>query len=164
MLAFAAHPAQWALLAQRPELAGAAVEEVVRLYPTTPVLSRWATENLTFQGLDIPAGTQVMILVEAANTDPAVFGLDAAAFDITASRPPALTFGAGPHFCLGAQLARIELREALILLARRLRGVAVDGPVTSRPPVGITGPVTVPLRFTPHEPAPHAAPIRGEEA
>jgi cytochrome P450 len=148
LLAFAAHPAQWALLAERPELATPAVEEIVRLYPTTPVLSRWAAEDLTFQGLDIPAGTQIMILVGAANTDPAVFGPGAAAFDITARRPPALTFGAGPHFCLGAWLARTELREALTLLAGRLHDVAVDGPVASRPPVGITGPVALPLRYT----------------
>jgi cytochrome P450 len=74
MLAFAAHPQQWELLAERPELAVPAVEEIVRLFLATPVLSRWAAEDLTFQGLDIPAGTQIMILVGAANTDPAVFG------------------------------------------------------------------------------------------
>ena len=148
LLAFAAHPAQWALLAERPELAAPAVEEIVRLHPTTPALSRWAAEDLTFQGLDVPAGTQIRIMVAAANTDPAVFGPDETAFDITAHRPPALTFGAGPHFCLGAALARTELREALTLLAGLLSDVAVDGPVSSRPPVGITGPVALPLRFT----------------
>jgi cytochrome P450 len=149
LLALAAHPEQWALLAERPDLAAAAVDEIVRLHPTTPALSRWAAEDLTFQGLDIPAGTQIRIMVGAANTDPVVFGTDAGAFDITAHRPPALTFGAGPHFCLGAALARTELREALRLLAGRLPDISIDGPVTSRPPVGITGPVTLPLRFTP---------------
>lgn len=148
LVALAAHPAQWALLAERPDLAAAAVDEIVRLHPTTPALSRWAAEDLTFQGLDIPAGTQIRIMVGAANTDPAAFGPDAAAFDISVRRPPALTFGAGPHFCLGAALARAELREALPLLAGRLPDIAVDGPVTYRPPVGITGPVTLPLRFS----------------
>ena len=148
LLAFAAHPAQWALLAERPELAAPAVEEIVRLHPTTPALSRWAAEDLTFQGLDVPAGTQIRIMVAAANTDPAVFGPDETAFDITAHRPPALTFD-GPHFCLGAALWRAaELREALTLLAGLLSDVAVDGPVSSRPPISITGPVALPLRFT----------------
>ncbi|MGH4000464.1 MAG: cytochrome P450, partial [Pseudonocardiaceae bacterium] len=60
-----------------------------------------------------------------------------------------LTFGGGIHYCLGAWLARIEMREALPILARRLGDVALDGLVGSRPHLGITGPVTLPLRFSP---------------
>jgi cytochrome P450 len=144
---FAEHPEQWALLTTRPELAAAAVEEVMRVRPTVTSIGRWSTEEFTFQGLRIPKGISVALLVAVANSDPAVFG--DARFDITAIRPGQLTLGAGVHFCLGAWLARVEMRVALPILATRLCDIAPDGPVTSRPPIGITGPITLPLRFTP---------------
>ena len=144
---FAAHPEQWALLGARPELAASAVDEVMRVRPTVTSIGRWSTEDFTYQGLRIPKGSSVALLVAVANSDPAVFGN--ATFDITAIRPAQLTFGAGVHFCLGAWLARGEMRVALPILAARLRDLAPDGPVTSRPAIGITGPITLPLRFTP---------------
>ena len=144
---FAEHPDQWALLAARPELATAAVEEVMRVRPTATSIGRWASEGFTFHGLQIPQGSSVSLLVATANTDPAVFGDPA--FDITVTRPPQLTFGAGVHFCLGAGLARAQMRAALPILAARLPELALDGPVTSRPPIGLTGPIALPLRFTP---------------
>jgi cytochrome P450 len=69
-------------------------------------------------------------------------------FDITAQRTAQLTFGGGIHHCLGAGLARTEMREALPILASRLGDIALAGPVPSRPHIGITGPITLPLRFT----------------
>jgi hypothetical protein len=147
MTTFAAHPDQWRLLAQRPELAGTAVEEVMRVSPTTPIVGRIATEDFTFQGVDIPAGTHLALLLAAANAEPDTFG--AAPFDITAQRPAQLTFGGGIHYCLGTWLARIEMREALPILAARLPNIAIAGPFTSRPQAGITGPITLPLRWTP---------------
>lgn len=80
------------------------------------------------------------------SAEPDTFG--DAPFDITAQRTAQLTLGGGIHYCLGAWLARIEMREALPILATRLGHIALDGPVASRPHVGITGPITLPLRFT----------------
>ena len=67
--------------------------------------------------------------------------------DITFSRPPSFTFGGGIHYCLGANLARTEMAEALPLLARRLGPIEPDGDPTWRPAIGIGGPVTLPIRF-----------------
>lgn len=146
MATFAEHPQQWRMLAEYPELAAGAVEEVMRVNPATPVIGRVATEDFTFQGLDIPAGTHLALFVAAANIEPDTFG--DTAFDITAKRPAQLTFGGGIHHCLGSWLARIEMREALPLLASRMPDLAVGGPFTSRPALGITGPLTLPLRWT----------------
>jgi cytochrome P450 len=79
-----------------------------------------------------------------------------APFDITVQRPAQLTFGGGVHYCLGAWLARMEMREALPVLAARMPDLTTAGPIDFRPPVGITGPITLPLRFTPtpHLPEP----------
>ncbi len=142
---FTDHPQQWRLLAERPEVATTAVEELMRVNPAVTVLDRMAIEDFTFQGVDIPAGTHIALFVAAANTEPDTFG--DAPFDITAQRTAQLTFGGGIHYCLGTWLARTEMREALPILASRLGDIALDGPVVSRPHIGITGPVTLPLRF-----------------
>jgi cytochrome P450 len=143
---FADHLDQWQLLAQRPELADTAVEELMRVNPTTPAVVRLATEDFAFQGVTIPAGTHVTLFLATTNTEPDTFG--DVPFDITAQRTAQLTFGGGIHYCLGAWLARTEMREALPILASRLGDIALDGPLVSRPHIGITGPVTLPLRFS----------------
>ena len=146
MITFAQHLDQWRLLAECPELASTAVEELMRVNPATPVVGRIATEDFTFQGVDIQAGAHVALFIATANTEPDTFG--DAPFDITAQRTAQLTFGGGIHFCLGSWLARIEMREALPILATRLGDIALDGAVATRPHVGITGPIALPLRFT----------------
>jgi cytochrome P450 len=147
---FARHPEQWAALGERPELAGNAVTEVLRTTPAVTGTTRLATCDIEVDGTVIPSGTIVSLDAWAGNTDPAVYGPDAADFDITADRPvPPLTFGAGIHYCLGANLARAELTEALATLARRLGPIEVAGDPQWRPALGITGPVTLPLRFAP---------------
>jgi cytochrome P450 len=142
------HPGQWALLAARPDLAAAAIDEGLRLVPATPVTGRLAIADMEVDGVAIPAGTHLSMVLAAGNTDPEVFGSDAGRCDITLTRPaPALTFGAGIHHCLGRALARAEMAEALPLFARRLGPIALDGEPLRRPPFGITGPVTLPIRF-----------------
>ena len=84
----------------------------------------------------------------AANHDPDVYE-HPEVFDISLEREPQLTFGGGPHFCLGANLARAEMQEALPILADRMPDVAADGEPEWRTPGGIFGPVALPLRFTP---------------
>jgi len=69
-------------------------------------------------------------------------------FDRTATRPAtALTFGADIHYCLGSMLARIEMAEALTVLAQRLGPITLEGQPRHRPALGITGPVSLPIRF-----------------
>jgi cytochrome P450 len=142
---FLAHPAQWARLAEAPALATRAVEEVMRVRPAVPVIWRVAAEDFEFRGLKIAAGTVLSMFVVAAHTDPRVFG--PTEFDIGLERPAQLTFGSGIHYCLGAPLARAEMGEALPILAARLHNPELAGSVRWRSPLGICGPVTLPIRF-----------------
>jgi cytochrome P450 len=144
---FADHPYQWALLAERPEFAGQAVEEVLRHWPTSFTAVRVAVEDVDLEGLQFPMGTYVVLNTAAANRDPHRYD-DPERFDITRNGAPAmLTLGGGAHRCLGAHLARVELAEALVVMARRMPGIRVAGPVPWRPIVGITGPKTLPIDF-----------------
>jgi cytochrome P450 len=148
---FARHPDQWALLAERPELAPRAVEESMRFVGTIRGTGRYASEDVEYRGVVFPAGTFVFPSLIAANFDPAAF--DAArTFDIRKepTTVPQLSFGSGIHYCLGASLARAELQEALPLLARRMPGLELDGEVVWKPDtVAIWGPERLPLRFEP---------------
>ena len=147
MVTFADHRDQWRLLGERPDLAKQAVEEVMRWHPSSNAVYRYAAEDFDFGGRRIEAGTMLMIGVQAAQRDPRAYP-GGRAFDITAARQaPVLQFGGGPHYCLGAPLARMELGEALPALARRLGAPKVAGPVTWRPAIGITGPNELPLSF-----------------
>ncbi len=139
---FAQHPDQWAALAADPGLAAAAVEEVLRFEPITPLTARITREELTFRDVRFPAGTIVLAAAITANQDDG-------GFDIRAerSRERSLTFGAGPHFCLGASLARAELAEALTFLAPRMPGLALDGAPRYDTPLGVYGLLALPLRW-----------------
>jgi cytochrome P450 len=122
---FAEHPDQWALLADEPTLVPRAVEEVLRFEPVTPFTARICLEQVEYRDVIFPPGTIVAVCAERANRQ----GEDGESFDITASRDTRLlTFGAGTHYCLGANLARAELEEALAFLAPRTPGLALDGP------------------------------------
>jgi cytochrome P450 len=140
------HPAQWALLARRPELGRGAVEEVMRVNPTVTWITRQAIEDVDFQGLRIPAGTIVQALSHSAGTDPRVMSGD---FDITAERLPHMGFGGGVHHCLGHWVARTDMSVALPLLARRLPDARPDGPGEWLPISGNTGALRFPITFTP---------------
>lgn len=147
MVTFAEHPEQWNLLAQRPELTAQAVEEIMRWFPSTTIAYRCATEDIDYGDLHIEKGTFLTMCVHTAQRDPRVFK-NGGSFDITAtSTVPPLLFGAGPHHCLGAALARTELCEALPALVDRLGPPSIAGPVSWRPPTGIYGPNELPLRF-----------------
>ena len=155
MQAFLDHPAQWRLLAERPELGPAAVEEVMRIRPTTTWVTREAMADFTFDGLVISAGTTIHLFCESAGTDPGDAG-DAgpggavAGFDITAGeRRPHFGFGGGIHYCLGHYVARTDMCEALTVLARRLREPRPGGEAAWLPDSGNTGPVLLPIAFDP---------------
>lgn len=142
-----AHPDQWRLLAERPDLGANAVEEVMRVNPTVTWVTREALEDVELQGLRIPAGGIVQVLSHAAGTDPAA--MPDPSFDITQVRPPHHGFGAGVHHCLGHFVARTDLAVALPLLARRMPDALPDGPGLWLPVSGNTGAVRFPIRFTP---------------
>jgi cytochrome P450 len=125
MRLFATHPAQWDLLAAEPARVPAAVAEVLRYEPITPFTARICTGDIEHRGVLFPAGSIVAICAERANREEAA----GEQFDITAERDGrALTFGAGPHFCLGSNLARAELEEAITFLAPRAPGLRLAGP------------------------------------
>jgi cytochrome P450 len=147
----AEHPDQWELLRERPELATAAVEEALRFEPITPFTARILTEEVEFRGVDFPEGTVVMVCAFTGNREPDEEAEDeTVSFDITAdrgrSRP--LTFGAGPHYCVGANLARAELQEALGFLAERVTGLSLVGEPSYGSITGIYGLSELPVRLT----------------
>nr|AGC71634.1 putative cytochrome P450 hydroxylase [uncultured bacterium A1Q1_fos_1025] len=146
---FAEHPDQWALLAERPELAARAVEESMRHFGAVRGTVRYASCDIEYRDVLFPAGTFISIGLAEANHQASVFP-DPDRFDITKPAPeqPQLTFGSGIHYCLGASLARAELQEALPLLAQRMPNLRLDGPVTWKPDgVGIFGPAVMPITF-----------------
>lgn len=148
---FAQHPDQWQLLAANPELVGRAVEEVIRYEPITPFTARILVEEVDYRGVTFPADTVILCCAFSGNRDPGALGEGAdAGFDIAAERKRAraLTFGAGIHYCLGANLARAELEEALAHLAPRLRDLRLDGEPRYDTINGVYGIEALPLAFT----------------
>jgi cytochrome P450 len=150
MTVFSRHPAEWVRLADHPELAAPAVEEVMRVAGVVSVIPRVTTRDLDLGEWRIPAGTLVSLSLAGANHDPAVYP-DPQRFDMVAARPEAqIGFGGGAHHCLGASLARAEMQVALPILARTLRDLQLaETPPWRSPLGGISGPLTLKLRFTP---------------
>jgi cytochrome P450 len=144
----AEHPQQWAALRADPALAPAAVEEALRYEPITPFTARILVEDVEYRGVTFPRETILLICSFAANRDSVE---DADRFDLTAERDAGkpLTFGAGTHYCLGANLARAELQEALRFLAERVEALALDGEPVYEGIQGVYGLRELPLRLTP---------------
>jgi cytochrome P450 len=149
----AEHADQWELLAEDLSLADAAVEEALRYEPITPFTARILVEDVEFRDVTFPEGTIVMVCAFTGNRD-----LDADAsgaggadvFDITADRGRArsLTFGAGVHYCLGANLARVELQEGLAFLSEHMHDLRLDGEPVFEGVSGIYGLAELPIAFS----------------
>ncbi|MGC0314363.1 cytochrome P450 [Kitasatospora acidiphila] len=122
------HPEQYRLLMRRPELLASAVEEMLRFWPPVVDFRRTAVRDLELAGVRIRRGQKVVVYHASANRDEAVFP-EADRFDITRTPNDHVSFGYGPHFCLGAQLARTQLK-AMIRQVLELPGLepAVAGP------------------------------------
>lgn len=120
------------------------VEEVARFEPPVHVTSRWAARDVTIAGVDIPAGARVVVVLAAGNRDPGQFG-SPNVFDPERAEGQPLSFGGGVHFCLGAALARLEVRTALPLLVRRFPGIALGGVAGYRDRWVIRGLRTLPV-------------------
>ena len=119
LAALADHPEQRAALAADESLIPAAVEEMLRWVTPIVAMSRTTTCPVEIGEAHIDAGSYLIMLYAAANRDETVFGADAHEFDVTRSPNPHLAFGIGEHFCLGAQLARLEARIVFTEILRR---------------------------------------------
>jgi cytochrome P450 len=143
----AEHSDQWQALRADPRgLASAAVEEALRYEPITPFTARILIDAVEYRGVTFPANT--IILVSAWHAHRAVTPA-ADAFDLTAPRAGRrlLTFGAGIHYCVGANLARAEMQEGLAFLAERVSALALDGEPEFGTPSGIYGLDRLPLKL-----------------
>ena len=122
------HPDQLGRVFDDPGLIPVWIEETLRYDTSTQLLARHLTEDVTLHGVTAPRGAQVLLAIGSANHDEAVFS-DPDSFDISRSEDELaqiLSFGAGRHFCLGANLARLEARVALDELVRRVSSIEVD--------------------------------------
>jgi cytochrome P450 len=145
-LALLRHPAQLALLRDDPALIDNAVEELLRYDSPVQASRRVTLEPVTISGVAIPAGAFVMASLGSANRDEEYFGPDAA--EVRIDRENArqhVSFGGGPHHCLGASLARLEASIALARLTTRFPGLAACGPVTWNGRINLRGPAHLPV-------------------
>jgi len=128
LVAFAEHPEQWDLLRADPAVLGNAVEEILRFVAPVACFARTTTCDVEVAGHQIEAGERVSIWFPAANRDPRTFDRPDE-FDITRDPNPHVAFGGGgAHFCLGAHLARNEIRAMFAELLARFPGVEITGP------------------------------------
>lgn len=126
VLALAEHPGQWAALRADRGLLPKAVEEIVRWTTPSPSKRRTATRPVELRGTEIAPGDKVLVWEGSANRDEAVFA-EPDAFDVRRDPNPHLGFGHGTHFCLGANLARLEIRVLLEELLARFSMIEVVG-------------------------------------
>ena len=128
VLAFCEHPDQWQRLRSDPGLAATAADEVLRWTCPTHFMRRTAAAGTSLGGAAIRPGDKVVLWYVSGNRDEAEFA-DPDVFDVGRSPNRHLSFGrGGPHLCLGAHLARLEVRVVLAALARRVAGFELAGP------------------------------------
>jgi cytochrome P450 len=145
-LALLRHPDQLALLREDPALVGNAVEELLRYDSPVQASRRITLEPVTIGGATIPAGAFVMASLGSANRDEGFWGPDAAELRLRRENARQhVSFGAGPHHCLGASLARLEASIALGRLTARFPGLALDGDVTWNGRINLRGPARLPV-------------------
>jgi cytochrome P450 len=140
------HPDQYAKLRAEPDLAGGAVEELLRYDSPVQQTRRITTALYPLRDKEIPAGQFVIACLGAANRDPDFWGPDAE--ELRIDRPDAhrhASFGAGPHHCLGAALARLEGRLAISRLVTRFPDLALAGDVTWNGRLNLRGAASVPV-------------------
>jgi cytochrome P450 len=147
VVALSLHPDQRDL-AIRDGLWEQVVEETLRRYPSVPMaVFRFTTQDATLADVELPAGSA--LLISLSGTDPAHHGADADGFDIARTRKAHLTFGHGPHFCVGAPLARLEGKIGLAALYQRFPNLrmAVDPAELVYPSFATSGPASLPVHL-----------------
>jgi cytochrome P450 family 142 subfamily A polypeptide 1 len=146
--------AQWDLVATSPDVRPAAVEEMLRWVSPIKNMVRTATRATTLAGQEIAEGEELMLLYPSANRDESVFD-DPFRFDVERTPNEHVAFGFGPHFCLGASLARLEIAVMLEELTSRLPDldlVDAGAAIPMRPANFISGIEHLPVRFSPSAP------------
>jgi cytochrome P450 len=139
-------PDQLARLRSDPNLIPSAVEEMIRWVSPVKQFMRTAAVDHDIRGVQIPAGDSVLLSFPAANRDEEVFD-QPEAFDVGRDPNRHLAFGFGGHFCLGAQLARLEGRALFEELIPRLKAVELAGPPSYMETLFVGGPKHLPIRF-----------------
>ncbi len=149
VLALLEHPAQMALLREDPRRLRLAAEEIIRWSDPVISLMRTPTADTELAGQRIREGERVMLWFPSANRDAAVF---ARPYDFDVTRHPNLHlgFGAGPHFCLGGPLAKLEIRLALEALLSRHDGIEISGPVERVQSTFVGGLKHLPVKLKAH--------------
>ncbi|WP_221323732.1 cytochrome P450 [Actinoplanes sp. L3-i22] len=132
LVALMRHPDQWRRLVTDRGLVPVAIEEFLRYDPPLHLFARTAAADVVVGGVTVPAGAEVAALLGAANRDPRVFA-EPDMFDVGRDPNPHLGFGAGLHFCLGAPLARLEMRAALAALVDRWPRLTLAAEPVQRP-------------------------------
>jgi cholest-4-en-3-one 26-monooxygenase len=150
MLALLEHPDQAEILRTEPDAMLGGVEELLRWVTPIKNMSRTVARDLEFRGQQLRAEDQVILVYPAANRDPEAFP-DPTRFDVRRDHNQHLAFGFGPHFCLGAALARLELKVMFTEVLHRLPNLelATGDDLPWRASNFITGPEAMPVRFTP---------------
>ena len=150
MLGFFDHPDQWQRLLADPSLMPSTVEEVLRWASPVMHFRRTAMKDTEIGGVPITAGDKVVVWYISANRDENVFGPTASTFDIGRAPNEHIAFGGGgPHFCLGANLAKLEIRVMFEELSRKLPDITLAGDVRRLRSNFINGIKEMPVRFTP---------------
>lgn len=147
--ALLAHPDQMARLRNDPALMPTAVQEMFRYAPPLVFFHRYASEDLVVAGRSWPRGTRFGLLYASANRDPAAFP-DPDRFDIARRPNLHLAFGAGPHVCLGNNLARLNMEVLFAALLARAPAIAADGPAVWRTGLQAHGPLALPIILATH--------------
>jgi hypothetical protein len=146
ILALSEHPAQLERLRAEPKRVPGAVDELLRFDGPVQLTSRIVLEDREMRGQRLRKGQQIVLLLAAANRDPARYE-SPDRLDVTRENVRPLSFGHGIHFCLGAQLARMEAALAFEALVTRLPALRVDGPVVWGDNTVLRGPVSLPLAW-----------------
>jgi cytochrome P450 len=140
-------PQQRAALVADKDRIGVAIEELARLTSPVQCLARTATREVELAGTTVPAGRKVLLVYGSANRDDRAYGADAEELDIDRNPQRIMTFGHGPHHCLGAAAARMQARVALEELLDRFPDYRVDiDAVEYAPGPYVRRPTTVPFR------------------
>jgi cytochrome P450 family 142 subfamily A polypeptide 1 len=150
------HPDQRDRLAADRELLDPAVEEMLRWVTPIKNMARTATRDVELDGQTIHEGEKLLLLYHSANRDERVFD-DPHTFDIVRTPNDHVAFGFGTHFCLGASLARLEVKVMVDRLLTRLPDLELAGDTPLRPANFISGFETMPVRFSPSAPVGAAA-------
>jgi len=151
MLRFCEQPEILERIRERPELIPEAVEELLRLYGSFICIGRTARHDTEIDGRQVKEGERVILYWASANRDEAEFD-DPNTFDPARERNRHIAFGAGPHRCVGSNLARMNLRVAIDEIARRLRDIKIKpGADIDFHSTFNRAPLSVPITFTPGE-------------